>query len=135
MSLQLVVIAGPDKGKQFVLNAGGDLMLGRSAQAHYQLSDPHVSRNHCQVLLESDAVTVIDNGGQGGTLVNGKPVKRQRLAPGDVLQLGASQLRVQIGDLPLSTVQAIAGQVATRPSGPQPAATAEKLSSLSGQTL
>ena len=38
MSLQLLVIAGPDKGRAFTLQAGPDLMLGRSAQAYYQLN-------------------------------------------------------------------------------------------------
>ena len=47
MSLELVVIAGPDQGKTFVLNAGKGLMLGRSAQAQYQINDPRASRNHC----------------------------------------------------------------------------------------
>ena len=37
-------------------------MLGRSQNAYYQLGDPSVSRNHCQVLREGDRVTVIDNG-------------------------------------------------------------------------
>jgi hypothetical protein len=38
MSLQLVVLSGPDKGKTFTLNVGRDLMLGRSAKAHLAAS-------------------------------------------------------------------------------------------------
>jgi hypothetical protein len=34
MSLQLLAIAGPDKGRAYTLHAGPDLMLGRSANAY-----------------------------------------------------------------------------------------------------
>ncbi|HEX5271277.1 MAG TPA: FHA domain-containing serine/threonine-protein kinase [Gemmataceae bacterium] len=130
MSLQLLVIAGPDKGRAFTLQSGPNLMLGRSAQAYYQLNDPRVSRNHCQVINDGDAVSVVCNGGSGGTLVNGKAVKQQALKVGDVLQLGDTQLRLQVGDLPLDVALAHA------PSAPAaPAKTPERLESLSGQTL
>jgi predicted component of type VI protein secretion system len=97
MSLQLLVIAGPDKGRAFTLQAGPELMLGRSPQACYQLSDPHVGRNHCQILNDGDAVTVVCEAIHLVTLVNGKPVKRQSLTVGNVLQVGDSQLRLQVG--------------------------------------
>ena len=44
MSLQLLVLAGPDKGRAFTLHAGPNLMLGRSAQAYYQVTDPRVAQ-------------------------------------------------------------------------------------------
>ncbi len=131
MSLQLLVIAGPDKGRAFTLQAGPDLMLGRSAQAFYQLSDPRTSRNHCQVLNDGDSVSVVCNGGSGGTLVNGKAVKRQALKVGDVLQVGDTQLRLQVGDLPLDVALAHAPAAPTA----VPAKVPERLESLSGQTL
>jgi serine/threonine protein kinase len=133
MSLQLVVVAGPDKGKVFTLNPGPDLMLGRSAQANYQLNDPRVSRNHCQLLLEGDQPVVICNGGSGGTLVNRKPIQRYTLKPGDVLQVGDTQLRLQIGDFPIETAREILGPGKTAEEAP--AAKADRLESLSGQKL
>jgi serine/threonine protein kinase len=122
MSLQLVVIAGPDKGKSFLLQAGPDLMLGRSPHAYYQISDQLASRNHCQLLRDGDQVTVVCYA--GGTLVNGNPVKKQSLKPGDVLQVGDTQLRFQAGDRPPDAAPAH-----------KPAAPPAKLESLSGQTL
>src|SRR5262245_3758641 len=98
MSLELVVISGPDKDRRLVLNVGPNLMLGRGDKAHYQLSDPRVSRNHCQVLLEGDQVTLACNGGSGGTLVNGNKVTRQQLKLGDVIKVGDTQLRLECGD-------------------------------------
>src|SRR5688572_4849586 len=98
MSLQLYVIAGPDKDRAFALREGADLMLGRGTQSAYQVTDPTVSRSHCQLLCESDRVTVICKGGSAGTLVNGKKIQKQTLKPGDVLQIGATQLRFQLED-------------------------------------
>jgi hypothetical protein len=38
MSLQLLVIAGPDQGRAFTLDAGPNLMLGRSSHPLYRLN-------------------------------------------------------------------------------------------------
>jgi serine/threonine protein kinase len=131
MSLQLLVIAGPDQGKSFILQAGPDLMLGRSSNAYYQLADPRASRNHCQVLRDGDRVTVVCNDGSGGTLVNGKAVKKQDLHLGDILQVGDTQLRLQVGDFPLDV--ALAHAPAVPPAAP--AGRPDKLEALSGQAL
>jgi serine/threonine protein kinase len=129
MALQLVVVAGPDKGREFTLSVGPNLMLGRSNQARYQLTDPRVSRSHCQVLLEDDTVTLICQGGSGGTQVNGKPVQKRVLQLGDLLEIGDTQLRLVVGDLP--------GDVAQEPRRPAAALAgkADNLESLAGQTL
>src|SRR5262249_36228723 len=89
--------------------------------------------SHCQLLLEGDQVTVICNGGSGGTQVTGKPVQRQTLKLGDVLRVGDTQLRLQMGDFPLEVAL---GAVAQAPApAPAPAPRVEKLESLTGQTL
>ncbi len=135
MSLQLLIIAGPDQGRAFTLDPGPNLMLGRSHHSLYRLNDMRVSRNHCQILLEGDVVTVVDNGGSGGTLINGAPVSRHVLKPGDVLQVGDSRLRLQLGDFPVDVVAAAA--TVTTPAAPPAAhaATSDQLGALTGQTL
>src|SRR5947209_4288421 len=62
MSLQLLVTAGPDAGQTFTVQAGPDLTLGRGEHSYYRLNDPRTSRCHCQLVLEGDQVSVIDNG-------------------------------------------------------------------------
>ncbi len=132
MSLQLLVTAGPDKGRVFTIQAGPDHLLGRGTQSLYRLTDPRVSRAHCQIVLEGENVTVVDNGGSGGTLVNGKPVQRHTLRPGDVVHLGDTQLRLHIGDFPLDVALGAINQAgAPAAAGPKP----EQLEALSGQTL
>lgn len=115
MSLQLVILAGPDKGKTFTLNVGADLMLGRSAKAHYVLSDPRVSRNHCQILLQGDDLVLRCNSGTSDTFVNGKKIEEHRLKPGDVIQVGDTQLRLTVGDLPLDVALAQSAGAKTQP--------------------
>src|SRR5437879_5460668 len=105
MSLQLLITAGPDKDRAFTLQAGPELMLGRSQRCLYRLTDPRVSRAHCQLLLEGEQATVID-ASSGGTFVNGAPVSRHKLKLGDVLHIGDTQLRLQMGDFPLDVALA-----------------------------
>src|SRR5262249_54532790 len=93
-----------------------------------------VSRNHCEILVEGDQVTVVDNDSQGGTQVNGTPIKRRLLRLGDVVQVGDTQLRLQVGDLPLDAVQELAKQAAVPSSSPGPP-TPGKPKDLSGKTL
>jgi serine/threonine protein kinase len=136
MSLELVVISGPDKDRHLTLNVGPDLMLGRGEKAHYQLTDPRVSRNHCQVLLDGDQVTLICNAGSGGTFVNGNKITRQVLKPGDVVKIGETQLRLEIGDLPLDVALAQSAG-AKKPVGAAKAAASklEQLQAMVGQTI
>ena len=100
MNLHLQVVAGPDKGRAFMVHPGPNLVLGRCHTAYYQVSDPEVSRNHCVLVRDEDKVTVVCNGGHGGTFVNGIRTERRVLHPGDLLQVGRTQLRVAAGDPP-----------------------------------
>lgn len=91
---RIEVVAGPDKGKSFVVHEGPGRLLGRHQEAFYCVNDPRVSRFHCEVLREGDAVSVKDNGGSGGVLVNGAKVPQARLKHGDTFQVGESLLRL-----------------------------------------
>src|SRR5438067_13458921 len=115
MSLQLNVVTGPDAGRTFTLQEGANLMLGRGQHAFYRLNDPRVSRSHCQIVLEADRATVVCNGGSGGTKVNGTAVQTQALKLGDILQVGDTQLRLQMGDFPLDVALAAVGGHGTLP--------------------
>jgi serine/threonine protein kinase len=133
VGLELLVVAGPDKDRTFTLNVGTNLMLGRAGQAHYQVSDPRVSRNHCQVLLEGEDVFVVCNSGSGGTFVNGQKVQRQKLKMGDTIQVGDTQLRLQVGDLPLDV--ALAQTAGAKKSSKLSSSKVDQLTSLVGTQL
>jgi serine/threonine protein kinase len=111
------------------------MMIGRSANAYYQLADPRVSRNHCQVLLQGEQVTVLCQGGSGGTLVNGKQVQKQALKIGDIVRVGDTDLQLQIGDRPLDVATAPLKQAGPAPAAPAKDAGLAELEALAGKTL
>ncbi|GAB7108774.1 hypothetical protein JCM4814A_70880 [Streptomyces phaeofaciens JCM 4814] len=93
---RLDVVAGPDAGGVHLLH-GGQVRVGRSADADVPLDDPDVSRLHCAVTLSPDGrVTVADLGSTNGTTLDGTRVQTRpvRLAPGALLRLGESALRL-----------------------------------------
>ena len=122
MSRRLVVTAGPDKGRIFELKTGETLLLGRSQATQTRLTDPRVSRVHCEVQVEEDRVSVVDANSAAGTMVNGQRVNEQPLGTGDIIQVGDTQLRFEDG------------QTAVAPAARQSFG-GEPLSSLTGQTL
>lgn len=127
----LVVIAGPDKGRTFPVRPGTGNLLGRHTDAAYPLKDLRVSRFHCDLQFEEGRATVVDNGGSGGTVVNGVKVAKVVLNHGDLLQIGETVLRYQTGPISEAT---------TLKTGPtanaeyDPKAT-EQLTELSGREL
>ncbi|MFD4260885.1 FHA domain-containing protein [Streptomyces sp. NPDC058534] len=93
---QLHVVAGPDAGGVHLLH-GGQIRLGRSADADVALDDPDVSRMHCAVTVTPDArVSVADLGSTNGTTLDGTRVgdRPVRFAPGALLRIGESALRL-----------------------------------------
>jgi two-component system, cell cycle response regulator len=88
----LVLISGGQPARVYPLNAP-ELSIGRSAQSDIALGDPGVSRNHARVLREGDDFIVEDLRSTNGTEVNGQPVRRRRLADGDVIKLASSTLQ------------------------------------------
>ncbi len=89
---KLVVTAGPDKGLAFTLNPGQTVQVGRSQAANTRLTDPAVSRVHCEIEAQGHQV-VLHNISGNGTLVNGESVTEHVLKPGDVIRLGNSEMR------------------------------------------
>ncbi|WP_407566603.1 FHA domain-containing protein [Streptomyces sp. 184] len=92
----LRVVAGPDAGGVHLLH-GGQIRIGRSADADVPLDDPDVSRLHCALTVTSDGrVTVEDLGSTNGTTVDGRTVGRTPVPlPADaVLRVGESALRI-----------------------------------------
>jgi tRNA A-37 threonylcarbamoyl transferase component Bud32 len=95
MPTQVTVIAGPDAGRVFPMTASGVFTIGRGSQSHTRLVDPAVSRLHCEVRVEGNSATVSDARSASGTFVNGQRVTSQPLRPGDVIEIGDTQLRFE----------------------------------------
>jgi serine/threonine-protein kinase len=124
MSAHIVITAGPDRGRSFPLTPGETLQIGRSQATATKLTDPSVSRVHCEVEWDGTRALVI-NVGTGGTLLNGKEVTQAELKPGDTLRLGSTEARFQL-TAPEDTTVALAA--------PRPPV-GEALAGLTGKTL
>jgi len=94
-SLKLVIISGPDAGRSFALEDGAALTVGRGQDTNAQLTDPHCSRQHFQLQVAEGKILLKDLGSSSGTHVNGSPASETRVGPGDVVQIGQTQLRIE----------------------------------------
>jgi transcriptional regulator with PAS, ATPase and Fis domain len=98
-SVELVVIDGPDRGKKLVV-AEATAVVGTAPSAQLRLTDPTVSRLHCEVQLRSEGVRLIDTASTNGTFVDGVRVRDAYLSSGSTLRLGGTALRAQLGTEP-----------------------------------
>jgi pSer/pThr/pTyr-binding forkhead associated (FHA) protein len=91
----LEVIAGPARGTSIAL-ASEPLVFGRSSTGPRSLgADSELSRQHARVWQSDRQTLVEDLGSTNGTFVNGRRVTAATpIASGDVIGLGASQLRL-----------------------------------------
>ena len=130
MQPKLIVISGPDKGREFTLEEGQTLIVGRGESTATRLADPQVSRTHCQIEVDGGSFRLSDLKSRGGTSVNGRPISRHGLRPGDVIVIGGTELRFEIeGDTAAATVL---GPIA---STPKPAPGKVSFSSLVGRKI
>ncbi|MEU8683691.1 FtsK/SpoIIIE domain-containing protein [Streptomyces sp. NPDC048611] len=96
-SARLRVVSGPDAGGVHLLH-GGQIRIGRSADADVPLDDPDVSRLHCTVTVGPDgSVSVADLRSTNGTVLDGTDLDERPapLPPGTLLRIGESALRLQ----------------------------------------
>jgi hypothetical protein len=95
---RLVVARSPvlSPGAEHRLNTA-PLTIGRSADNDIELrGDDYASVRHARFEARRDGVWVVDEGSTNGTFVNGVRLERpKRLAPGDVIRVGETDLRFE----------------------------------------
>jgi len=95
---KLVVVTSPAlaEGDERVLDSA-PLTLGRSSRNDVDLGrDEYASSDHARIEPRRDGVWLEDVGSTNGTYLNGTRVTRpKRLSPGDVVQIGESDLRYE----------------------------------------
>ena len=82
-------------GKSFVIDRPR-AVVGRSHRCDYVIADPNVSRRHFELQLKGADWYLTDLGSTNGVVVNGKRVTSSRLAPGDEILVGTSNLRFAV---------------------------------------
>jgi hypothetical protein len=84
---RLVIENGLTKGDEYLVRKPVTL-IGRNEACDLVISDPLVSRRHCQILWDGVYCTVEDMGSTNGTYVNGQQLTAAyALRPGDHLQI------------------------------------------------
>lgn len=92
---ELVASNGPDKGRSFLLRSGKQV-IGRNPVCEFVLTDGQVSRRHCQLEAVNGQVILTDLGSRNQTLLNGKPINRALVKPGDEIVIGETVLEVRV---------------------------------------
>lgn len=80
------------EGRRHFRIAGERVTIGRRLDNDLVLDDPHVSRRHAEIHLQANRYFLLDMQSTVGTLINGRPIQRQSLTPGDVITIADMQL-------------------------------------------
>lgn len=77
------------------------LCFGRSTEADIVVGDGSMSRRHARILADGEEWLIEDLNARNGTFVNGERIEgKRRIEPGDVIQMGATLVRVSTPGMP-----------------------------------
>lgn len=89
---QIRIKTGHQKGKVIQIDGDKPLIMGRDAQATFQILDKGVSRAHAEIFRVGEMVFIRDLNSRNGTLVNGETIKEELLREGDLVRIGSTQI-------------------------------------------
>lgn len=90
---RLTITNGPDGGRAHELPpAPARLVIGRAETADVSLADGDASREHAELVIDADGVTVRDLASKNGIFVGEKKVSERRLVDRDEIRIGATVL-------------------------------------------
>lgn len=101
-------------GQELVLDAGGELLIGRADDCGLPVADPSMSRRHAKVVVANGGARVIDNGSANGVHVEGARVPEAELGGGGRFTLGQTTFEIVV-ELPPPPPEPVA------PPAPEPA--------------
>jgi serine/threonine protein kinase len=111
------IVSGPNAGPRRVLTDHAILLVGRGEDCDLRLNDPSVSRVHARITLLDGRIYLEDAGSRWGTLVNGIPTESRELSPGDRVEIGDTQLRIESDSPLVTTIAPIHKRILQRLSG------------------
>jgi two-component system, NtrC family, response regulator GlrR len=94
-SIHVEVVRGPDAGKELAASSER-IVIGTHRTADLVLTDRTVSRFHVELVMEGDSVLLRDLGSSNGTLLDGIELEQGRLRGPTIVQLGQSELRIDV---------------------------------------
>ncbi|HYG75406.1 MAG TPA: FHA domain-containing serine/threonine-protein kinase [Planctomycetota bacterium] len=107
--IHLLVVSGPDKGKNYFIQPRREALIGRVPAADLRLSDPNSSGRHCLVRSAGDIAFIEDLNSSNGTFVNGEPISSRILDERGTLKIGTTIIELNFvateRAVPLAAVQ------------------------------
>ena len=91
---KLIVTTSGDGEQEFSLQKSA-VEIGRATQNDIVINDEKVSRTHALIECSGEGCILIDLDSANGTKVNGAKIVRTALKPGDLVELGSSNLRFE----------------------------------------
>jgi pSer/pThr/pTyr-binding forkhead associated (FHA) protein len=99
MQVVLVMFRGEGERRSFSI-VRDVTVIGRREDCDFRIPLGEISRKHCRLIKDGDALRAEDLGSSNGTFVNGARVQEAQLAPGDTLKVGSVMFVVQIDGVP-----------------------------------
>ena len=92
---KLTIVDGKDAGKNIEITKD-EILAGRSLDNDFVISDISVSRKHFKIKKEGDRFIISDMGSGNGIKVNGSKTTSATLSDGDIISVGARQIKFEI---------------------------------------
>jgi pSer/pThr/pTyr-binding forkhead associated (FHA) protein len=116
--MQVVLVMFRADGERRSFSIVRDMtVVGRREDCDLRIPLGEVSRKHCRLIKDGEAIKVEDLGSSNGTFHNGQRVREGTLAPGDTIQIGPVTFMVQIDGVPADEDMQPASTAATAESG------------------
>ncbi|MGH7897275.1 MAG: FHA domain-containing protein, partial [Candidatus Binatia bacterium] len=96
LPIVLTVVAGADRGQVYMPNTD-HAIIGRLSTSDIPLNDPAVSRVHASIKRERGGYWLYDENSRFGTEVGGVKILHRELRSGELIRVGETELRVEIG--------------------------------------
>jgi len=93
---EIVILSGENAGAVFVL-PDIPTVVGRSLEAHVQLTDPWISSMHAMFERRGDEVWVVDLDSRNGTFLGEERITEARVTDGTLVRFGRTEVRVELG--------------------------------------
>ena len=100
--------------------AGPEVVIGRDPSCDLVLSDERCSRRHAVLDDGPEGLTISDAGSSNGIRVNGRPLRRSLLRPGDTIRVGETTIEVLSEAAETVLISASGLRRGHEPSAPQP---------------
>jgi len=88
---RIVMLTPPAPGAEFALRNG--MRIGRAEDLDVWVNHRSISREHAEIRVDGEEVSIVDLGSANGMRVNGEDAKEVVLGSGDVVELGQVRFR------------------------------------------